>query len=143
MVASGGNLSGNHVKGIRKGPCRGNSGLSLLETLIATVIVSFLAIEVASFFTRGRAAILEEGRKRTAIQLAQGELERIETQPPGLITAGSRNIVAAGWPYRVQRTVSPGTPMAGMNSVVVRVDWQTRRGVARSIQVEASYSEPR
>lgn len=131
------------MRGFQRHLRRDNHGLSLLETLIATVIVSFLAIEVANIFARGRVAITEEGRKRTATQLAQGELERIETQPASLIVAGERDLVVAGRTYHLRTSVTPGSPVAGMSAVLVRVDWTTRSGVGRSVRLEAACSDPR
>lgn len=122
---------------------RGERGISLLEVLIATVLLSILATQVAAFMARGRVAILEEGRKRTAIHLAQTELEKFESLPTALMTSSSRTVTSGSWSYTVQTTVTPATPVADMNSVTVRVNWRTHRGASRSVQMEAAYNEPR
>lgn len=124
----------------RRGPRRIDSrGLSLLETLIATVIVSLLAAGMASFFAGGRASILEDGHKRMAVELAQGELERLELLPVAQITPDVQNVVFDNRTYQRTTAVTLDSPAAGMRAVVVTVSWTTLRGKPRSLQVEASY----
>jgi Tfp pilus assembly protein PilV len=118
-------------------------GVSLLETLVATFLLSILAVEAAGFFARGRAAILEEGKKRDAVELAQGELERLEITPIGLIEEGSRNVTVDGFTYALKSQVTADSPEPGMKEVEVTIDWTTRRGKARSVRVEAAYGYSR
>jgi hypothetical protein len=116
-------------------------GLSVLETLIATFLVSLVVVEVAAFFGRGRSAILEEGRKRDAVQVAQGELERLEIKPLAEITAGTKTIVVHGTSYNLTTQVTTDLPENGMKQVQLVVDWTTRRGKSRSLVLEAAYGE--
>ena len=118
-------------------------GISVLESLIATFLVSILAVEVAGFFARGRAAILEEGRKRDAVQVAQGELERLETTPLDELIEYTRSVTVDGVAYSLATHVTADQPETGMKEVEVIVDWTTHRGIARSVHVEAAYGYPR
>jgi Tfp pilus assembly protein PilV len=114
-------------------------GVSLLETLLATFLLTILAVEVAGFFARGRAAILEEGKKRDAVELAQGILERFEVTPLQAIADDTSSVTVDGHSYLVTSRVTTDLPEPGMKNVEVIVDWTTRRGKARSVRVEAAY----
>jgi Tfp pilus assembly protein PilV len=117
-------------------------GLTLLETLIAAVLVIILVTGMATFVGRGRASILEEGHKRSAVELAQGELERLEKLAPNMITAVTRDAVVDNLTYHLVTTVTPDVPAAGMKAVRATVSWTLRPGKTRSVRLEASYGMP-
>jgi hypothetical protein len=117
-------------------------GISVMETLLATFLVSILAVEVASFFARGRTAILEEGRKRDAVQFAQGELERLETLPLAELIDETKSVTVDGVVYQLSTHVTPDLPEVNMKQVAVTVNWTTFRGKSRAINVEAAYGLP-
>lgn len=123
--------------------CTSDRGLTLLETLIASFLVIILVTGMATFVGRGRASILEEGRKRAAVELAQGELERIEKLSPPQIIATTRDEVVDSHTFHLATVITPDVPDAGMKDVRVTVTWSSQTGVTRSVRVEASYGPPR
>lgn len=122
---------------------RNSSGLTLIEVLVAAVLIMLLATEVAAFFTRGRMSVVEEARKRTALGLATQELERLEMLPPGAMLDVADQIEVASWTYSRTTHIEADQPVAGMVQATTEVTWQTRAGKSRKITLEAAYGNPR
>jgi Tfp pilus assembly protein PilV len=122
---------------------RNESGLTLIEVLIAAVLVLLLVTEVASFFARGRMAMVEEGRKRTALGLATAELERLEGLPPESMNNTTDRLDVAGWRYDRTTRIDQDVPVAGLVRATTQVTWSTRSGRTRTVTLEAAYGAPR
>ncbi len=66
---------------------RDERGLSVVEILIATVLVAIVAVGVAVMFSTGQAFINNEGDNRAALYLAQQRLEQLRVQGGALTPA--------------------------------------------------------
>jgi len=60
---------------------RGQAGLSLVEILIAVSILALGIVAIAGIFPASSGIISQAGRETTAIQVAQGQLERLSREP--------------------------------------------------------------
>jgi type II secretory pathway pseudopilin PulG len=60
-------------------PCRGQAGITILEVVVAALIVGIAGVGVAMMFSAGQALVASEGLNRTALQLAQQRLEQIRS----------------------------------------------------------------
>ena len=66
----------------RRTPNRpGQRGMTLIEIMVATLILSIVTIGMVEFFAHGRMGLEQEERKRAATLLAQEALERTVAQP--------------------------------------------------------------
>jgi Tfp pilus assembly protein PilV len=122
---------------------RNASGLTLIEVLIASVLVLLLVTEIAGFFARGRMAMVEEGRKRTALGLATAELERLEGQELSAMQPANDRLTVAGWRYDRTTRIDRDTPAPGLSRATTVVTWLTRAGKSRRVTLEAAYAPPR
>jgi Tfp pilus assembly protein PilV len=57
--------------------CRGPAGFSVLEVLIAAVIVAVAAIGLSVMYSTGQALVQAQGTNRIALQLAQQRIEQL------------------------------------------------------------------
>jgi Tfp pilus assembly protein PilV len=110
-------------------------GTSLLETVIATLIVGLLAVGLVEFFAKGRVWFDQEERKRVATLLAQESLERTIAKPYAEIAGWSESRRVETTPYAVTVTVQTGTPQADLKTVRSVVAWQARGGAQRSVSL--------
>lgn len=59
----------------------GQAGLSLVEILIAVSILALGIVAIAGIFPASSGIISQAGRETTAVQVAQGQLERLSRMP--------------------------------------------------------------
>lgn len=59
-------------------------GLTLIEVLIATVLVAIVGVGVALMFSTGQRMVADEGDNRVALGLAQQKVEQLRMQGGGL-----------------------------------------------------------
>ena len=85
------------------GSLRGDdSGIALIESLIAGTVVGIAALGLATMFARGEGIIAGEGDNRVAVYLAQQRVELARSQGYAALTAGtttelfSRTMAAVG-----------------------------------------------
>lgn len=102
-------------------------GLTLIETLVATLILAFAALAQA----RLSASIIDSNRHARGVSaatvLAQAQIETIRTFTYANIVAGSDGPFdasgAAGTMYSRAWTVADDTPVAGAKTVSVTITW--------------------
>ena len=66
--------------GITRGILCGEAGLSLVESLVATAIVSLTVVAILSGFSTGSMALLKTDQRVTAEYLARSQMEDIKNQ---------------------------------------------------------------
>ena len=115
---------------------RGSRGFTLLEVMIAMVIlaVSLLGLaglQMVSLNSNSLASQITE-----ATTLAQDRLERLITTPfANLSGGGGGNVTGAtGVTYNVQWTVNPDPPVGSRANVTVTVQWTQDTNHTVSIQ---------
>ena len=101
----------------------GQRGVSLIEIMVATVILSFVAIGTAQFFVRGRTGFDQEERKRVGVQLAQEALERTVTLPYPQIDSWLEQRTVGTVDYTISVTSQLDAPEPEMKTVRSTVTW--------------------
>lgn len=101
----------------------GQRGVSLIEIVIATLILSFVAIGMAEFFTRGRIGIDQEEHKRVATMLAQEALERTVALGYDQIGTWGEQRTIGAVDYVIAVTAQADVPELDMKSVLCDVTW--------------------
>jgi prepilin-type N-terminal cleavage/methylation domain-containing protein len=128
----------------------GEAGFSLIETLVALVLLTVGVAAVTTGFTEGRRLADEVGRRQRAISLAQDKLAEkltmrfdaiaIPTQAGERVEAGAlvgqdeMNGVARTW------VVEPNHLVPGLARVWVATRW-TRRGEVQSYPIAGLLAE--
>ncbi len=106
-----------------------NSGLTLLEVLIAMVILAIGSLAVAGLTVGIIRGNLFSNKLTTAMTLAQDKMEGIKRL--GYANAGTAQgtenykTIQNFLPYKRVTTVSSNAPTAGMKTVMVRVYWDS------------------
>jgi type IV pilus assembly protein PilV len=116
----------------RHGPLAGNAeqaGLTLIEVLIALVIVSIGLLAVAGLQATAIGANREARMRTEATALAAHALERLRLLPfdhPDLASGASphRRSPQGSGAYTLQWTVKDDWPVAGTKTVWIQVSWQ-------------------
>ncbi len=88
----------------------GQRGASLIEIMVATLILSFVAIGTAEFFVRGRTGFDQEEHKRVGVLLAQEALERTVAQPYPQIVSWVEQRTIASVDYAIAVTAETDVP---------------------------------
>ncbi|MBK6900837.1 MAG: type II secretion system protein [bacterium] len=97
--------------------------MSLIEIMVATVILSFVAIGTAEFFVRGRTGFDQEERKRVGVQLAQEALERTVALPYPQIDAWIEARTVGTVDYTIAVTSQMNVPEPDIKTVRCTVTW--------------------
>lgn len=107
-------------------------GATLIEIVVATLILSIVAIGMAEFFANGHAGFHQEERKRVGTLLAQEALERTLAQSYGAITSWSetRNVGATTYSVRVISTQD--APELDMKTIRCDVTWNVTSRATRT-----------
>src|SRR5215475_7805615 len=69
------------------------SGITLIESLIACLVVGIAAVGLATMFARGQASISGEGDNRVAVYLAQQKVEMARAMCQGRVSRDSGGVV--------------------------------------------------
>ncbi len=110
----------------------GQSGASLIEIVVATLILSFVAIGMAEFFARGRAGIDQEEHLRVGILLAQEALERTVEQPyPQIVPWGEQRTIGSVV-YVIAVTTQTDVPETDIKTVRCDVTWNATQTATRA-----------
>jgi len=123
-------LSSLHSKRIGQ-----QAGTSILEVIIATLILGLAAVGFVEFFAYGRVLFDNEEHKRVATLLAQDAVERTVHTGYDQIADWNTNRTIASIPYTVSVTVEAETPEANMKTVHSVVTWPISATGRRSISV--------
>jgi Tfp pilus assembly protein PilV len=122
---------------------RAESGASLLEIVIAALIVTIVSVGMVEFFARGRANFDQEERKRVATLLAQEALERAVAMPYAAIGNSTQTRVVSGKSYEVVVTSQVDVPEADIKTIRATVTWQARPTVTRTVDLTTMvYDKP-
>jgi len=111
----------------------GQRGASLIEIVIATLILSFISISMVEFFYKGRAGFDQEEHKRVAVLLAQEALERTVSLPYASIGPWNQARSVSAVDYAIAVTMQADTPENDMKTVRCTVTWDARPNVPRSV----------
>lgn len=124
-----------------RAPALGNKGNSILEVLMAMIVIGIAATAATSGVVATTNLLGENTRYHEAIMLAQRSLERTRTISYEEIESGTS--VAAGG-YTVTKTVIDEYPEVGMKHITVAVTWtwkgQPRRYALRTVFGELTKS---
>jgi Tfp pilus assembly protein PilV len=112
---------------------RGCAGASLVELIIATLILGIVSVALVQFFARGRVWFDQEERKRVATLLAQEACERTVSQPYANIAAWNETRRVSMRSYGIAVTVQNDTPETDVKTVRSTVTWQATPSAQRSV----------
>ena len=108
---------------------RNQQGLSLLEILIAMVVVFLALLGFAGFSVVAHTGMSASEKMTRAVILAQEKMEDVQREgiPPGLISQSTNrepygSIVGALHHQRIL-TIIPDDPMPGLHTVTIQVQW--------------------
>ena len=113
----------------------GERGSSLLEVMIAVLILSIVSVAMSVFFARGRFMFDQEERKRVGTLIAQQALEQAKGMNYADVGAWSDTLTVANITYDLAVTVQAGAPAADMKTVRAVTTWQVRPTVDRSVSL--------
>jgi prepilin-type N-terminal cleavage/methylation domain-containing protein len=108
----------------------GKSGFTLIEVLVAMVIFAIVSLAITSLMVTSTRQLSDNALSSQAIVLAQEVLEDLRVIPFANMANGLRTARSSkgGVTFTVQWSVTPNIPAAGMNTVDVRVDWNSPGG---------------
>lgn len=101
----------------RRSAAAGERGFSLIETLIALVLMMIVGLGVVSLFAYTISNNSSTGDRATALAIAQQYMERLRSAPFDEVTAEAGTpidpVVSAGRPYKVVTTVCTASTCGG------------------------------
>jgi len=128
----------------------GEAGFSLIETLVALVLLTVGVAAVTTGFAEGHRLADEVGLRQRAISLAQDKLTEKLAMKFGSLTAPTQAherldagvLVGQDEIYGVSRTwvIEPDHPAPGLVRVWVVTNW-TRRGATQTYQIAGLVAE--
>jgi len=110
----------------------GQRGVTLVEIMVATLILGIVAIGMVEFFASGRIGFDREEHKRVATLLAQEALERTIAQPYNQINPWSEQRTVGVVDYVISVTTQSDVPESNMKTVLSTVNWNATPTVTRS-----------
>lgn len=116
-----------------KSTSKRESGSSLLEIMIAVVILALVTLGLVEFFAKGRIWFDQEEHKRVASLLAQEAMEKTVTRGYPLIANWSQWRTVSNVRYSVAVTVQANTPEADMKTITSVATWQATPVAQRSV----------
>lgn len=108
---------------------RSQKGLSLLEIVIALVVVFVALLGFAGFSVVAHTGMGASEKMTRAVTLAQEKMEDVKREgvPFGLISPTHETEPYGSIPgaphHQRLLTITPNDPMSGLHAVVVQVDW--------------------
>ena len=114
---------------------RREAGSSLIEIVIAALIMGIVVVGMVSYLSRGRDRLVQEEHKREATQLAQEAMERTVARSYAAIANWTETRHVSGATYTLAVTVQADTPDAGMKTIQALVSWPVSAGATRSVNV--------
>ena len=113
-------------------------GSTLLEAMIGSLIVAIIAIQMITFFARGRHWFDQEERKRVATLIAQEALEQAAIADYGDVAPWTKHRTVAGVRYETTVTVQNNVPETNMKTVRVVVSWPVTANDDRTVSISTS-----
>lgn len=102
---------------------RRQTGMSLLEVLVAVTLFALVASGVAAMAATSMRATANNRSSTAAQMVAQDELERVRGLEYDDIDSGARNVAMAGETFTVDTVVTENDPADGMKNILVTVEW--------------------
>lgn len=106
-------------------------GTSLIEIVVATLILSIIAIGMVEFFARGHAGFDQEERKRVGTLLAQEALERTVALSYDQIDDWTEDRTIGTVDYTITVTAVDDAPESDMKTVACTVTWNSAARATR------------
>jgi prepilin-type N-terminal cleavage/methylation domain-containing protein len=116
---------------------RSQSGFTLIEVLVAVVVLGLAAAATASGFRSTTSFLGDNALHAEAVTLAQRAVEDLRTIPFEQIDDGARE--SEDGTYLLTTEVTPDFPERGMKKIVVTVSWDWK-GEVRSYALQTVYS---
>ena len=110
-------------------------GASLVEIMIAVLILSFVSLGMVEFFASGRIGFDREEHRRVATLLAQEALERTVALPFPQITTWSEQRTVSRVVYTTMVTSQNNAPDIGMKTVQSSVTWNATPTSTRTVSL--------
>lgn len=119
---------------------RGEDGFTVVEVLVAVVILGFVLIAVNALLLAGFAQAAVSKRASDAAGVAQQELETLRDLSYANIQATpSKTVTVGAYTYTVNRTVTVDDPQPNMKHITVTVTWNLQG--ARSYVAETVFAD--
>lgn len=117
------------------------SGFTLLEVMIAAILLLIMFFGLARVHGAARKQIVMEDRRRTATNVLENHVEAIrrDTTYDGLAALNGRVVqyVVDGVTYSARNTITVATPEAQATTILVAVSWPemiNTTAITRSVQ---------
>ena len=116
-------------------------GVSLVEPLVAMVVISFSLLGSVGMFAAAQEGISGSAKSLEAMALAESKMERLRALPYGSLSSGNQTVngIALTW------TVFPDRPnLADSRGALIRVsaEWPGRGGRLRKIRLGMRKANP-
>jgi prepilin-type N-terminal cleavage/methylation domain-containing protein len=111
-----------------KGPLKSERGFTLVEVLMAAIILLVAILAIATMFPTGRGNVDDAGKRSRAVALAQENLEIVKNSAFPPVTGGCPAPTPSGHTCSMNVSLS-GTSPNRLATVTVTVDW---KGAPRS-----------
>ena len=124
----------NHVR-------RGEEGFTLVEVLVATVILVSVLMTVNSLLLNALTQVAVSKRASDAAAVAQRDLENLHGVAYAAVQSASRTETLGAHTYTVDRVVTNNDPQPNMKRITVTVSWNLqgpRSYVAETIYVDVN-----
>lgn len=119
----------------RRLPLGDQRGASLIEIIIATLILGLVSIGMVEFFARGGLGFDREERKRVAVLLAQEALERTLARPYPAIATWNENRTVGGVDYAITVTSTEDVPEDDIKMLEATVVWNVTATATRDARL--------
>ena len=123
----------------------GEKGLTLIEVLVAAVILAAGSVAVSSLIAAGLIRADTNSAMTHATDLAIQEIETLRATDYATLasrTAPNSPDTWNGTPFTIQSTVTRDAPAPNMSTIVVAVTW-TQRGQNYGYNLQTIYADPR
>lgn len=111
-------------------------GASLIEIMVATLIISFVALGMVEFFADGHIGFNREENKRVAVLLAQEALERTVAQTYDEIGPWEEQRTVSNIGFTITVATQTDAPEQNMKAVICSVTWEAMPTVNRTATLE-------
>ena len=119
---------------------RGENGFTVVEVLVAVVILAFVLTAVNALLVAGVTQAAVSKRATDAAAAAQQELETLrDLSYASILSAPSKTVTVGTHTYTVNRVVTDNDPQPNMKRITVTVTWNLQ-GV-RSYVAETIYAD--
>ncbi len=133
---AGGRAKPRFLRSRRTPGFSGEAGGGLIEIVVATLILSFVAIGMAEFFARGRIGFDREERKRVATLLAQEALERTVSRTYDQMDPWSETRTVDSVDYTISVTTQANAPELDLKTIRCDVSWNATATATRTASLE-------